>query len=390
MTRFAGLSINGRFLAARPTGVHRVARELIGHLGRHHEELTGLFGACPTVLAPRNVAPDAITPGLPLRCSSLLAGHAWEQMELPLRARGTLLLSFCNLAPVLHGASVPMFHDAQTFSTPQSYSPAFRAFYRLMQPIMGARALRVLTVSEFSRGQLAHYGVADAGKIRVIHNGVNHGQSHTPDGTILALPDGAILARLGLRAHGYVLALASTQAHKNIDVLLKAFGESGNGPQLVLFGAAGPQDFTKAGLTVPESVVFAGRVSDSELAALMASALCFAMPSLTEGFGLPPLEAMALGCPAVVAPCGALPEVCGTAALYAEPDSPEQWRAAIASLAADPALRAHMLISGRDHAAEMSWERAGNALMDVLREIAAGRSMAQAGELPAPSAASVS
>ena len=105
----------------------------------------------------------------------------------------------------------------------------------------------------------------------------------------------------------------------------------------------------------------------------MASALCFAMPSLTEGFGLPPLEAMALGCPAVVAPCGALPEVCGDAALYAAPDQPGQWQAAITSLAADPALRARLAGRGREHAQAMTWERAGDTLMDVLREIRSGR-----------------
>ncbi len=363
-----GLSINGKFLAARPTGVHRVARELIGQLGRHREELTELFGAAPTILAPRNVAPDAIAARLPLVRDSVLTGQAWEQLELPLRARGKLLLSFCNLAPLLHGSSVPMFHDAQTFSTPQSYSRAFRNFYRLAQPLMGARALRVLTVSEFSRGELAHYGVAQAGKIRVIHNGVTHGGVPSADGTILGA--------LGLRAQGYVLALASTQAHKNIRVLLEAFArpvgaEQAGGLRLVLFGAEGAADFARAGLVVPEGVVFAGRVRDGELTALMAGALCFAMPSTTEGFGLPPLEAMAQGCPAVVAPCGALPEVCGAAALYAAPDLPGQWREAFGQLAQHPDLRARLSARGRKHAQAMTWERAGDALMDVLREIGA-------------------
>ncbi len=366
--RFKGLSINGRFLSARPSGVHRVARALTGQLGRHREELSALFGAAPTIIAPRSVATDAIaadgTPGgLPLRRASLLTGQAWEQLELPLRARGTLLLSFCNLAPLLHPASVPMIHDAQAFSTPRSYSLAFRSFYRLAQPAMGARALRVLTVSEYSRGELARYGVARAEKVRVIHNGVDHARGQTVDE--------AILARLGLRAHGYVLALASTQAHKNIGVLLKAFADWENSPQLVLFGAEGPREFAQAGMALPGNVLLAGRVSDAELAALMASALCFAMPSTTEGFGLPPLEAMARGCPSVVAPCGALPEICGASVLYTPPGQPEAWRAAITRLATDASLRAQLLAAGGEHVQTLSWERAGDALMALLREIAA-------------------
>ena len=361
--KFRGLSINGKFLAAHPTGVHRVARELIGQLGRRREELTELFGAVPVILAPRSAPADTIDAGLPLRRESWLTGQPWEQLELPLRARGTLLLSFCNLAPVLHPASIPMLHDAQTFSTPRSYSLAFRSFYRLVQPMIGARALRVLTVSDYSRGELVRYGIAPAGQIRVIHNGVEHG--------CRLAPDAGVLGALGLRPGGYVLALASTQAHKNIRVLLEAFsGERpGGGLQLVLFGGESRASFAAAGLAVPDGVVFAGRVSDADLAGLMASALCFAMPSTTEGFGLPPLEAMALGCPAVVAPCGALPEVCGQAALYAAPDAPEQWRDAFRRLDRDEGLRARLRALGRDHAKAMSWARAGEQLMTVLREV---------------------
>jgi glycosyltransferase involved in cell wall biosynthesis len=361
------LAINGKFLAAHPTGVHRVARELIGQLGRRREELTELFGAVPTIIAPRSAPADAIDSGFPLRRESWLTGQLWEQLELPWRARGSLLLSFCNLAPVLHPASIPMLHDAQTFSTPRSYSLAFRSFYRLVQPMIGARALRVLTVSDYSRGELVRYGVAPEERIQVIHNGVEHG--------CRLVPDGAILGRLGLRPGGYVLALASTQAHKNIRVLLEAFSPEGPnaGLRLVLFGGESPASFAAAGLAVPDGVVFAGRVSDAELAGLMSSALCFAMPSTTEGFGLPPLEALALGCPAVVAPCGALPEVCGPAALYAAPGAPDQWRDAFRHLAQDAELRGRLVERGREQARAMSWERAGDQLMAVLREVASAR-----------------
>ena len=357
-----GLSINGKFLAAQPTGVHRVAHELIHQIARHKEELTALFGAPPTILAPRNAALGEVPGNLPVRRDSVLTGQLWEQLELPIRARGTLLLSFCNLAPLLHPASIPMLHDAQTFSTPQSYSLAFRSFYRLVQPVMGARALRVLTVSEYSRAELVRYGIAPAERIRVIHNGVDHGQRVSPDTRILA--------RLGLVPGRYVLALASTQAHKNIRVLLDAFAQPpATDVKLVLFGGEGPAQFAATGLEVPEAVVFAGRVSDGELTALMAAALCFAMPSTTEGFGLPPLEAMALGCPAVVAPCGALPEVCGDAALYVAPDRPDLWHGAFVRLAENPPMRAAAVAKGLEQAKTMSWARAGDQLLDVLRDV---------------------
>jgi len=364
--KIRGLSINGKFLAAQPTGVHRVAKELIHQIARHKEELTTLFGAPPTILAPRNAALGEAPADLPARCDSVLTGQLWEQIELPIRARNTLLLSFCNLAPLLHSASIPMLHDAQTFSTPQSYSRAFRSFYRLIQPAIGARALRVLTVSEYSRAELVRYGIAPAERIRVIHNGVDHGQ--------LLTPDQSIVARLGLMPGRYVLALASTQTHKNIRVLLEAFSKhSLPGLKLVLFGSAGPAQFAAAGMNTSESVVFTGRVSDSELTALMETALCFAMPSITEGFGLPPLEAMALGCPAVVSPCGALPEVCGGGALYVASDRADLWRETFAQLSGNPRLRLDMVGRGLRQASIMTWSRAGDQLMEVLRAIASGR-----------------
>ena len=109
------------------------------------------------------------------------------------------------------------------------------------------------------------------------------------------------------------------------------------------------------------------------LAALIQHALCYASPSRTEGFGLPPLEAMLQGCPAVVSTAGALPEVCGAAALYAAPDDPGAWVSAIRALADDPALRARHTALGRAHAAGFTWRRAGERLMDVLRDVALER-----------------
>src|SRR5205085_7996249 len=124
------------------------------------------------------------------------------------------------------------------------------------------------------------------------------------------------------------------QVHKNVGVLLKAFSAPALGAlTLVLVGADDRASFEARGHTVPTNVVFAGRVDDGELRALLEAALCVAFPSTTEGFGLPPLEGMLLGCPAVMAPCGALPEIGSDAALFASPDDPGQWVSVISNIA---------------------------------------------------------
>jgi len=167
-----------------------------------------------------------------------------------------------------------------------------------------------------------------------------------------------------------VVSLANTQAHKNIAMLLRAFADPAlHDVTLVLFGTHGADQFRSAGHDVPANVRFAGRIDDAQLAALFAAARCMAFPSCTEGFGLPPLEAMRSGCPAIVAPAGALPEVCGSAALYADPHRPDLWVDAITRLGHDTPLRARMIADGHTQAARFTWRQAAERLIEELLAI---------------------
>ncbi len=254
-----------------------------------------------------------------------------------------------------------MIHDAQVFITPESYSRAFRTWYRFVLRQAGRRHRRILTVSHFSKAQLVHYGIAPAERIEVIHNGVDH--------ILRVAADATAIARLGLEPRRYAVALANTQKHKNIALLLQAFARPEMaGLKLVLVGGARQQDFEALGHHVPANTVFAGPASDAALRGLIEQALCLCFPSLTEGFGLPPVEAMLLGCPAMIAPRGALPEVCGSAALTADPDDPAAWSAGLLALAADPAHWTDRSEAGRRHAADFTWDRAARRLLAVLAD----------------------
>jgi glycosyltransferase involved in cell wall biosynthesis len=259
-------------------------------------------------------------------------------------------------------AAITLIHDAQVFITPESYSWGFANWYRQVLPVLGRRHARIAAVSHYSAAQLVRFGVATADRISVIPNGADHLLDHD------ARPE--IKARLQLGERTFVVALANLQAHKNIGLLLQAFAAPALGAlTLVLVGADDRASFEARGHAVPPNVVFAGRVGDGELRALLEAALCVAFPSTTEGFGLPPLEGMTVGCPAILAPCGALPEVGGEAALYAAADDPRQWVEAICALTADQETWKRYSDAGRHRAGLFTWDRAGERLLAVIRSV---------------------
>jgi O-antigen/teichoic acid export membrane protein/glycosyltransferase involved in cell wall biosynthesis len=366
------LVINGKFLqpATSRSGVYRVARELLVALDQLLENNPRLAGAVPC----RVVMPGREDCGLrlsrirvetdpnPRQASPLvhrISGVLWEQWVLPRRAIGDTLISLCNIGPILHRDAFTMVHDAQVYTSPGSYSRAFRTWYRFVLPRLGKRNKALLTVSEYSRRQLEQYGVTDAARINVIHDGCDH--------VLRLVPDSSKVESAGLATSRFVVALANTQPHKNIPVLLKAF----HAPELrevtlALFGPAKREDFESQGHKIPSNVKFLGFVSDEQLVGLLQQATALAFPSTTEGFGLPPLEAMALGCPTVVAPCGALPEVCGDAPLWADAQDPAEWARQISRLCNGDDLREEMQRRGRAHAARFTWETSARRLLEIV------------------------
>jgi glycosyltransferase involved in cell wall biosynthesis len=366
------LVINGKFLqrSTSRSGVYRVARELLVALDNLFARNPALANAVPCrVIVPGGRGTDLKLSRIGVEVDHgasemrplmrRLYGALWEQLVLPRRANGDTLISLCNMGPVMHGQAFTMVHDAQVYTSPASYSRLFRTWYRLMLPRLGKRNRALLTVSDFSRKQLDEFGVADAARIHVIYNGCDH--------VLRLVADLAKVDAVGLAGKRYVLALANIQLHKNIGVLLKAFQSPAlSDMTLALFGPGKREDFASRGHVVPLNVEFLGFVSDEELVGLLQRATALAFPSTTEGFGLPPLEAMALGCPTVVAPCGALPEVCGDASLWADAHDADQWAAQIVRLRDDEVLRADMKRRGRAQAAKFTWDKAARRLLEIV------------------------
>ena len=343
MTDGPALRINGRFLTQQVTGVQRFAIEMT-------RALCGMT-VCD-VIAPRGARDEG--PIAPRRVG-WLAGHAWEQLELPWHAAGGVLVNLGNAAPLALRRQVVVVHDARPFTRPQVYSRRFATWYRLMQRGLVRRGARIATVSHFAQCELAGFLGLDPAAIAVLGEGAEH--------LLRAEPMAGLHRSLGLERR-YVLTVGSLAGHKNLGALAATAAMlAGRGMELVLIGDVDRRVFG-AGAGLPAGVRAVGRQGDAGLRALYEAADCFVFPSRDESFGLPAVEAMACGCPVVAARAGSLPEVCGDAALLADPDDPGDIAAAVARVLDDADCAARLRAAGQARAGGFTWDEAARRLLD--------------------------
>ena len=357
------LSLNSRFMKRAPTGVDRVASELANAIAelleRNDTNSTELTKVVPSgKLVQLSDRPPSLL-NLPDRKTCHLPGHVWEQFSLAALDRKVTLLNLCNTGPAFRENQLVMIHDAQVFTQPQSYSKAFRTYYQWLLPKLGHNARHVVTVSEFSKKELEAFGVAPKNKIKVIHNGCDHIDRISPDDRILT--------KHGLAPQGFFLAIGSLAPHKNIRMLIDAASARSEGsPPLVIAGGGNKRIFSDAGFIAESNTIFLGRVSDQELKALYQSAIALAFPSLTEGFGLPPLEAMRCGCPVIASDGGAIQEICGDAFFVLPKHEISSWTNALVSFANEGYSRDNMVAAGFKRCEQFQWNLSAEKMIDLL------------------------
>ena len=292
---------------------------------------------------------------IPTRTLGRAGGHLWEQTALARTARHGRLLSLGGSGPVLHRRQIVVIHDAAVFRHPEHFRTGYAAFHRTLNRILAQRA-RLATVSTYSRRELASVLNLSPASIAVAPNSADHLRNITPDP--------AVIERLGLTARPYVVALGNLTPNKNLAVAIRALSRLADpAVRLVLIGDR-PAVFDRSAFPGDPRVIFAGRRSDAEIAALLSGSQALVFSSLYEGFGIPPLEAMTLGCPVIASDIPATREVCADAALYVDPADDAALAAHMAKLLSRPDVaRRDVGLRRADHYA---WSRSAEVIEDLL------------------------
>ena len=343
------ITINTRILSYPITGLQRYLLELLSRIPSDHVRQ----------IAPRH----------PLRGDR---AHLWEQTVLPLRTRGDLLWSPSNTGPLTVSRQVVTLHDVLPMDHPEWVKPRFAAWNRFLTPKLARRVARVITDSEFTKSRILEMTGVGEDKVVVVPLGVDvrFGPQSKEDVE-------SAIHQLELPTNRYVLSLGSLVSRKNLGRLLRAWEVIYRSlPEDVWLVVSGAKVKSLVFQDVPElealppRVFFTGHVPDELLPFLYAGAMTFAFLSVYEGFGLPPLEAMASGTPTLVGNRTSLPEVVGDGAVQVDPYDIEAIADGLSRLIMDDSLRLVLRQKGLERAALFNWDKAAEQTWRVLTEAA--------------------
>ncbi len=240
-------------------------------------------------------------------------GIAWEQFDFPrfLKTHNMKSINLCNTVPLLTPKGISVIHDVSYRANPQFFR-GFRGllrrlWHRVHYKIICAYSSEIITVSAFSKSEIMKHYRVDASRITVAGNGWQHMNR--------VGCDESIFDRFRLKTDNYYFSMSSLGPNKNVAWIMECARKTPDIP----FVIAGSSSISEVFLDVPQNVIFPGRVTDAEAKTLMMGCRAFLFPTFYEGFGIPPLEALACGVPIIVANTPCMHEIFGDAASYIDP-----------------------------------------------------------------------
>lgn len=365
------VAINAGILDDKPSGLGIYTINVVSKLAQAAVDNLVVYTSAPEMLAAsRGVEIRKLSPTLQPKYGKKagLSRFVWNQLGFPLSLNGADLIYCTTHHGILWGRTrqVITVHDLLPIKFPdqcrlQNY------YFSFILPRLINKAAAVITISESTKNDLHQHYKLPLEKIHVIYNGIDHSQfTVQPDDVIRQTKQKYGLAE-------YFLVVGASYPHKNVHRVLQAFAkiQDSISPETELAISGGRREYVdmlkrEAEKLGVRAVRFLEYVPFRELSALYSGATALVYPSLYEGFGFPPLEAMACGCPVITSNISSLPEVCGDGALYVDPYDVEAIAEAITRLASDEALREQLRIKGLMQAKLFDWDKTAQGILEVL------------------------
>lgn len=360
-------------------GIGRYARELIGALADQPPTYTYRLFVAGVGEKPLPPVPGSQFSFAPSRITPKNFARLWHRARFPVPIEqwtGRIDLFHETdfvLPPVRRGVKTLLtVHDLSFVRVPESAAPRLKAYLDAVVPRSCRRADHILAVSQATRNDLIDLYGLPAEKITVLHNGVNPNFKRVTDPAALQ----AVRAKYKIGAGRYIIAVGTVQPRKNYGRLMEALAGL-TGPhadvKLVIVGGRGwlegPIYARLAELQLTDRVVFTGFADDADLPALYSAAACSALPSTYEGFGIPVLESMACGTPALTANNSSLIEIAGEAGLLVDAYDVESIRAGLITLLeGDQTAR---IAAGYAQAARFTWADSARKLWEIYGRLLA-------------------
>jgi len=344
--------INGRFLSQKLTGVNRVAYELCNALFLLKVEFV--------IIAPRKILIEYDISNFNIIYWGIGKSHFWDQLSLPfffLLKKKYLLINFSGLGTLLLKKQFLTIHDMSFWRHPEWFSKIYFYYYKALTPIVARRALHILTVSEFSRKEIIDCLKVDESKVSVVYNAVSQ-----------QFINKNINIKNESKTVEYILAVSSIDPRKNFLRLLSAVNLLDTKVKLVIIGNSNSV-FQNIDLNYSERVNFLGHVSDDQLRMYYSNAKLFVYPSVYEGFGLPPLEAMAMSCPTVVSDIKVFNEVFGDATKYFDPYDVDDIARCINQVLKSKEIQEELISKGLELVNKYSWQNSAQKLVHIIEKI---------------------
>ncbi len=358
--------INGKFLSQPVTGVQRFALNLLVNLDKSLGENASFYSDIFILVV---ISKSSSTIDLPkltriqVKSVNVSSQLIFEQVYLPLISFNEVLINFTGSCPMFKRKQVCTIHDAAIFDVPYSYGKLYVLWYKILYKYLSNKVLRVITVSNFSKNRLLYHLSMDFNKIGVVYNAPDHFRAIKKESSLFSF--------YPFLKKKYFLSVGSLHPAKNISKLIEAFSDlKVSDFNLVVVGSYNNSIFAmNKKIENSGNIIFLGRVNDAELKELYTYAYSFIYPSLYEGFGLPPIEAMMCNCPVLASNSSSIPEICGDAVGYFDASSTESIKKVILRAMTDIIWLDSLRAYGRICVKKYTWVSSSVTFLNELKSI---------------------